>query len=88
MSGRQQFAEVALWLALLFLSTMLGRISFISASPSFPEWGGSLSSICCHVFSRHTAGAAIDRFWKRRHPSHHPAHHCRHYRQPACAVPA
>ena len=37
MSGRQRFAEIALWLALLLLATMLGasvyqRISLI------PEW--------------------------------------------------
>ena len=63
MSGRQRFAEAALWLALLFLGTMLGasvyqRISLI------PEWGGSLPQSVVTYFHGTTAGASIDRFWK------------------------
>jgi putative copper export protein len=63
MSGRQRFAEIALWLALLLLATMLGasvyqRISLI------PEWGGSLPQSVVTYFHGTSAGASIDRFWR------------------------
>jgi hypothetical protein len=61
--SRQRFAEVALWLALLLLTTMVGasvyqRISLI------PEWGGALPESLVSYFRGTTAGASMDRFWQ------------------------
>jgi len=62
MSVRQKIAEALLWIALIFLSTIIGaevyqRISLI------PEWGGSLPDSLITYFRGTHAAASIGRFW-------------------------
>jgi hypothetical protein len=59
---RERFADVLLWLVLVFVATMFGasvyqRISLI------PEWGGALPQSVVQYFGDPRAGQAIDRFW-------------------------
>jgi hypothetical protein len=59
---RERFADVLLWLVLVFVATMFGasvyqRISLI------PEWGGALPQSVVQYFGDPRAGRAIDRFW-------------------------
>jgi hypothetical protein len=63
MSGRQRVAEVALWLALLFVGTMWGASVYQRVS-LIPEWGGSLPESVVTYFHGTSAGASIERFWK------------------------
>ena len=62
MSIRQKIAEVLLWMALLFVATIIGaevyqRISLI------PEWGGALPDSVVTYFRGTQAAPAIGRFW-------------------------
>lgn len=62
MTTRERFADVLLWLVLVFVATMFGasvyqRISLI------PEWGGALPQSVVQYFGDPRAGQAIDRFW-------------------------
>lgn len=62
MTTRERFADVLLWLVLVFVATMFGasvyqRISLI------PEWGGALPQSVVQYFGDPRAGRAIDRFW-------------------------
>jgi hypothetical protein len=62
MSLRQKTGEALLWIALLFLATIIGaevyqRISLI------PEWGGALPDSVITYFRGTHAAASIGRFW-------------------------
>lgn len=62
MSIRQRIAEALLWIALLFVATIIGaevyqRISLI------PEWGAALPDSLITYFRGTHAAASIGRFW-------------------------
>jgi len=62
MSLRQKIGEALLWIALLFLGTIIGaevyqRISLI------PEWGGALPDSLITYFRGTHAAASIGSFW-------------------------
>ena len=62
MSIRQRIAEALLWIALLFVATIIGaevyqRISLI------PEWGAALPDSVITYFRGTHAAASIGRFW-------------------------